>query len=194
MNLTIMKLNLALKVEVPPKPTVESSASEKKFYEDWKYSNSCYLIIIENHMEESIYASTPKIVNAKDFLNAINNKYTKFSKNEKNELSNNHLVNFCFESNIIDVSSDTWWLDSGATIHACNSMQAMISRRSSTSLEQHVYIGDGTRVQVDFLGVIRLQLSTIIFLELHDVAFIPSIGRNLISAPILDRLRYSFLF
>ena len=34
MNLTIMKLNLALKVEAPPKPTVECFANEKKFYED----------------------------------------------------------------------------------------------------------------------------------------------------------------
>ena len=58
------------------------------------------------------------------------------------------------------MSSDTWWLDSGATIHACNSMQAVISRRSLTSLEQYVYMGDGTKVQVDFLGVVRLQLST----------------------------------
>ena len=34
MNLTIMKPNLALKVEAPPKPTVESFSNEKKFYED----------------------------------------------------------------------------------------------------------------------------------------------------------------
>ena len=115
-------------------------------------------------------------------------------KNEKNELSDNHWVNFCFESNVIDVPSDTWWLDSGATIHACNSMQAVISGRSSTSLEQYVYMGDGTRVQVDFLGVDRLQVSTGIFLELLDVAYIPLIRRNLISIPILDRLGYSFLF
>ena len=69
-------------------------------------------------------------------------------------------MNVCFESNIIVVSSDTWWLDSGATIHTCNSMQAMISRRGPNSLVQYVYMGDGTRVQVDFLGVVRLQLST----------------------------------
>ena len=53
---------------------------------------------------------------------------------------------------------DTWWLNSGATIHACNSMLAVISRRSPTSLEQYVYMGDGTRVQIDFLEVVRLQL------------------------------------
>ena len=115
-------------------------------------------------------------------------------KNEKNEQSNNHWVNVCFKSNVIDVSFDTWWLDSGATIHTRNSMQAVISRRSPTSLEQYVYIGVGTKVQVDFLRVVRLQLSTINFLELQDVAYIPSIRRNLISVPILDRLGYSFLF
>ena len=34
MNLTIMKLNLALKVKAPPKPTIENYANEKIFYED----------------------------------------------------------------------------------------------------------------------------------------------------------------
>ena len=34
LNLMIMILNLALKVEAPPKPTVESSTKEKKSYED----------------------------------------------------------------------------------------------------------------------------------------------------------------
>ena len=82
MNLTIMNPNLALKVKAPPKPIVESSANEKKFYEDREYSNSCCLMIMESHMEDSIYASIPKIENAKEFLYAISNKYTKFSKNE----------------------------------------------------------------------------------------------------------------
>ena len=63
-------------------------------------------------------------------------------KNGKNELFDNHLVNVCFESNIVDVPFDTWWLDSGATIQAFNSMQAVISRRSLTSLEQYVNMGD----------------------------------------------------
>ena len=66
-------------------------------------------------------------------------------KNGENELSDNHWVNVCFEFNIIDVSyDDTWWLDSGAIIHACNFMQLVISIRSLISLEQYVYMGDGT--------------------------------------------------
>ena len=56
-------------------------------------------------------------------------------KNEKNELSNNHWMNVCFEFNIIDVSYDTLWLDRSTTIHACNFVQAVIGRRSPTSWE-----------------------------------------------------------
>ena len=83
-----MKLNLALKVEALPKPTVESSASEKKSYENWKYSNSCCLMIMENHMEDSIYESIPKTENAKQVLDVVGKKYIKFSNNEKNEFLN----------------------------------------------------------------------------------------------------------
>ena len=68
-------------------------------------------------------------------------------------------MNVFYESNIIHVSFDTWWLDSGATIQACNYMQAVKIKRSPTSFEQYVYVGDGTKVQVDFLGVVGLQLS-----------------------------------
>ena len=69
-------------------------------------------------MEDSIYARILKIKNAKEFLYGISKKYTKFSKNGKNETSHNHWVNVCFKSNIIHVSSDTWWFNSGAAIHA----------------------------------------------------------------------------
>ena len=86
------------------------------------------------------------------------------------------------------MSSDTWWLDSGVTIHVCNSMQAMLSKRNLSSLEQYVYMGDDIIVQAVFLGVVILRLSTRNFLELQDLAYIPSIRRYLISVPILDRL------
>ena len=90
MNLTIIKLKLVLKVEAAPKTTAKSSINKKKFYKDQESSNSCCLMIMENHIEESMYASIPKIENAKEFLDVISKKYTKFSNNEKNELFDNH--------------------------------------------------------------------------------------------------------
>ena len=50
-----------------------------------------------------------------------------------------------------------------------------------------MYMGDGSRVQVEFLGTVRLQLNTGDFLELFDVVYIPSIRRNLISVSLLEK-------
>ena len=47
-------------------------------------------MIMKNHIEDSVYASISKIENAKDFLYVISKKYTKFSKNEKNESYDNY--------------------------------------------------------------------------------------------------------
>ena len=39
-------------------------------------------------MKDSIYESISKIKNAKEFMDAIDKKYTEYSKNKKNELLN----------------------------------------------------------------------------------------------------------
>ena len=39
-------------------------------------------------MEDSIYENIPKTENANEFLDFVDKKYTKFLKNEKNELLN----------------------------------------------------------------------------------------------------------
>ena len=36
-------------------------------------------------------------------------------------------VSVCFESNLTEVPSNTWWLDSGATTHISNTMQGFLS-------------------------------------------------------------------
>ena len=43
-------------------------------------------MIMRYHIEDSICDTIPNIESAKDFLDAINNKCKKFSKNEKNKL------------------------------------------------------------------------------------------------------------
>ena len=59
---------------------------------------------------------------------------------------------------------------------------------------KNVYMGDGSKVKVEFFGMIKLRLDTESFLLLQDVAYIPSLRRNLISISILDRQGYSFHF
>ena len=55
-------------------------------------------------------------------------------------------------------------------------------------------MGDGSRVKIDFFGMIKLRLATESFLLLHDVTYIPSLRRNLIFVSVLGRQGYSFHF
>lgn len=50
-------------------------------------------------------------------------------------------MNVCLESNIIDVPSKTWWLDTSDTIYVTNSLHEMIIRRKLTNVEtKSIYI------------------------------------------------------
>ena len=96
------------------------------------------------------------------------------------------------ETNIIDVPMNTWWLDTSAIIHVTNSLHGMISQRGPTNLEQHVYMGDGSRAKLDIMGIIKLKLAIGYVLELQEVSYVPSIRRNLLSISLLDSQGYNF--
>lgn len=48
----------------------------------------------------------------------------------------------CFESNIVDVPSNTWWLESGVIIHVVNYFHGFISLRKPSDVEAKVIVGD----------------------------------------------------
>ena len=95
---------------------------------------------------------------------------------------------------IVDIHVNSWWLDTGATIHVTNSLQEMTKKKRPSKHEEFVYMGNGSKVKVEFFGMIKLRLATESFLLLHDVAYIPSLRRNLIFVSVLDRRGYSFNF
>ena len=56
-DMTFMKLDLDLEIDPPETLTNESSSVVKKLYDDWKHSNKCCMMMIENCMDEAIYTS-----------------------------------------------------------------------------------------------------------------------------------------
>ena len=70
----------------------------------------------------------------------------------------------------------------------------MIKKRRLSKHEEFVYMDNGSKVKVEFFGMIKLRLTTESFLLLHNVAYIPSLRRNLIFVSILDRQGYTFHF
>ena len=51
-----------------------------------------------------------------------------------------------------------------------------------------------SKSKVKAVGTYRLRLDTGHYLDLHDVFYVPSVSRNLISLPKLDGLGYTFFF
>jgi hypothetical protein len=41
----------------------------------------------------------------------------------------------CYESNLVNVPHNSWWIDSGATVHKCQTMQGLLNKRVPTESE-----------------------------------------------------------
>ena len=48
----------------------------------------------------------------------------------------------CYESNMTNVNHNTWWIDSGSTIHVTNSLQDLQDLRKPMGSERSVYSGN----------------------------------------------------
>ncbi|KAF7812098.1 Retrovirus-related Pol polyprotein from transposon TNT 1-94 [Senna tora] len=106
----------------------------------------------------------------------------------------NSISFFIYESNMVDVSSNTWWIDSGATIHISNSLQGFLNQRKPTSSEQYIYLGNKMGSLVEAIGTCKLILNSGFVLILDRTFYVPSYSRNLISISKLVPLGYSFEF
>ncbi|RVW93925.1 Retrovirus-related Pol polyprotein from transposon TNT 1-94 [Vitis vinifera] len=54
----------------------------------------------------------------------------------------------CYESNLAEVPSNTWWIDSGATTHVTNLMQGFLTTRKPKESEKSLYMGNRLKVEV----------------------------------------------
>jgi uncharacterized membrane protein len=89
-----------------------------------------------------------------------------------------------FEYNVVDVPSDTWWLDTDVNIHVTNSLQELQSIRKPSNGELKVNMGKGVKVKVEYIGTAKLvanslslflfwtNVDTILKMEMEWLSFI----------------------
>ena len=65
------------------------------------------------------------------------------------EKKGNSISFACYESNMVDVIYNTWWIDFGSTIHVSNTLQGMRNLRKPMSSEQCIYSGNKMRSHVE---------------------------------------------
>ena len=87
----------------------------------------------------------------------VEKEYTKF----KNWLDkkDTQLSLVCYESNMIDVNHDTWWIDFGSSIYVINSLQRLQDLRKLVGSEHHIYSGNKIPSHVEAIGTCKLVLN-----------------------------------
>jgi hypothetical protein len=104
------------------------------------------------------------------------------------------LITSIDESLYLDYSSYTWRIDSGATIHVVNSLQGLSMRRTLPKGERTIRVANGEEAKVEAIGELPLEISNDFTLYLHDILYVPSMRRNLISVSCLDDDEFDYLF
>ena len=64
----------------------------------------------------------------------------------------------CFESNLVNVLLDSWWLESGAIVHVATSLQGIRSPRKPSEKESKLKVGSDIGIDVEHIGIAGLEL------------------------------------
>ncbi|XP_070026462.1 uncharacterized protein LOC142182230 [Nicotiana tabacum] len=91
-------------------------------------------------------------------------------------------------------SDNTWWIDSGATIHIAKIMQGFLTQRKPIGSEQYVYSGNRAHSRVEGVGFYRLILKDDFHLDLENTFYVPEYSRNLIYLSRLSISGYDLYF
>ncbi|RVX15039.1 Retrovirus-related Pol polyprotein from transposon TNT 1-94 [Vitis vinifera] len=67
----------------------------------------------------------------------------------------------CFESNLVNVPLDSWWLDSGATVHVATSLQGIRNLRKPSEKESKLKVGSDIGIDVEHIGIAVLELDLV---------------------------------
>ena len=83
-----------------------------------------------------------------------------------------------FESNLTEVPSNTWWIDSGSTVHVSNLMQSFLTIQTLNQNESFIVVGNGVKVPMVATETFRLFLDTDCYLDLFQTLYVPFISHN----------------
>ena len=95
-------------------------------------------------------------------------------------------ISVCFESNLTEVLSNTWWLDSAATTHVSNTIHGFLSIQTINPNENFMLMGNRVRASIEAIGTYRLFLDTGHHLDSFQTFYVPSISKIFVSLPKLD--------
>ena len=98
------------------------------------------------------------------------------------------------ESCFVADSTNSWWIDSRAPDHICNSLHGFSVTRSLNEREMQLKMDSSASIPVIAIGDLSLSFSNNSVLVLRDCLFVPYSRKNLISVSKLCNDNYSISF
>ncbi|KAB2605750.1 hypothetical protein D8674_005467 [Pyrus ussuriensis x Pyrus communis] len=171
-----------------------SGKNSKPFKNSNKFSNSAK--VVDSPRKSNKFKAKPKDVSklkcfwckTKGHLKVNCKIFKDYVKSKEKEQ-----VLVCVESNLCEVPVDSWWFDTGCSVHITNSLKGFQKQKEIGDTLYNVYVGEGTRVTVHSIGIVNLKLTSGFVLKLKDVLYVPKMRRNLISASKIVKDGFAFL-
>nr|XP_009780571.1 PREDICTED: uncharacterized protein LOC104229611 [Nicotiana sylvestris] len=66
----------------------------------------------------------------------------------------------CFESNLIEVPNNTWWLDSGATAHISTTLQGFLTIQTTNPNKDFLFMENHMKAPIEGIGTYHLIMET----------------------------------
>ena len=79
-----------------------------------------------------------------------------------------------FQSNLVNVPLDSWWLDSGATVYVATSLQGIRNPRKPSKKKSKLKVDSDIGIDVEHIGIVVLELDYGFQLVLDNVFCVPS--------------------
>ena len=83
-----------------------------------------------------------------------------------------YYVSICFESNLIEVPKNTWWLDSSATTHVSHVHRVHFNPDHKRN-DKFLYMGNIMKARMEGIGTYILILDTGCHLDLEKCLYAP---------------------
>ncbi|KAH0992118.1 hypothetical protein GBA52_003601 [Prunus armeniaca] len=143
-------------------------------------ANGCVfgVVFLNICSSEGMKGSIPKSENAKQYYEAIVQRFKESEKAAKSTLLQ-----------LIDMKYDGQ--DNGASIYVANSLQEFTNKKLASKDEVKVFMGNGEEVQVSYTGTVRIKLEFGSVLELNEVVYVPFMKKSLISITRLVKSKFS---
>ncbi|KAH9725877.1 hypothetical protein KPL70_008036 [Citrus sinensis] len=152
--------------------------NDKKFKKSntQKFSRNCFFCGKKGHRQ-----SDCRFKKKKEEVNTHKDNVIENKSEEICAMVSEMQIGMITETNMAEIRSYDWWLDSGATVHVCNDKKIFLSYKEETE-GQMVLMRKNNAAIVARKGVVEINFTSGKKVTLYNVFHVPSVRKNLISA------------